>query len=412
MTRIDGPARQHIYHNPEPDAAGAEHAGKTVEGGKTKSSGARTAPPAEPMSKTRRQAVDGLVKRQTPKSQRDTIRAALAKNPGLADHYVALRLRGRNRIEHQIVHTVLARSGTTGVQRLAMCESAVRQIHALGRSQQADVLGLVTMGVSVHSAIAQLESKAQSGKAEAAQKSQQSMSRKIDGAVQSLKNEAGRWNKTANEVNALYRQVPTLTRQAEVTVGVVNATATPGDLAVAGAKFQYTLDGHAFDEALDKADRSAGYMFGDFTHQVNEARTLHTEFSNQHIAYIEQNHRMQRAVKSGDFQTQLDARSRMDKLAAGMKATVARFRPIAEKTIRMDEHFNEDTKAAAKHVVETGATADADGLGKTIEGVNEGIEEGLKEGIKDGLVDKGVEAAGKGVAHAFGAHPQATTNAE
>ncbi len=397
VNKASANTNRQIHHNHQPDSGSVDHTAHAGKADPGKAAKAKTAAPAEHMSKTQRAAVDGLVKRQTPKSRLESIRAILAKNPGLADHYVAERLRGHNSVEHQIVHAVLARSGTTGIQRLAMCESAVRQIQGLGRTRQADVLALVKTGSSVHAAVKLVRGAVADIKAEAAAKSRQSMAHKLDGAVKSLRHEAAQWKKTSDEVNALYRQVPRLSRFAEGVVGFVNGTAAVGDLAMAGVEYQYTLDGHAFDEALDKADRSGSYVVGEFSEKVDEARSLYTEFSRQHIDYVEQNNRMQRAVKSGDFQTQIDARARMDKLAAAMKQTVARFRPTAEKAVRMDHQFNDDTKAAAEHIVVTGAMAGTEELGEAVENLPQAFELGASMAVKDGLVSKGVEVTEKGV---------------
>ncbi len=389
--RIDQASTPRTFH-PEPDAAGVEHAAKAG-----KAAEAKKAAPAEQMSKTQRAAVDGLVKRQTMKSRFEATRAALTKNPGLADHYVAQRLRGRSSVDHQIVHAVLARSGTTGMQRLAMCESALRQIAPLGVSQRAGVMALVKTGSSVHAAVALVRGAEADIKAEAAAKTDKSMGHERDAAVKSLKHEAAQWKKTAGEVNALYRKVPVITRTAEAATGFFGATATVGDMAVGALKSATTLNGRHISEAVDKAERAGGYMSGEFDDKVDQARTLYTQFSKQHIAYVEQNSRMQRAIGDGDFRTQTDARARMDKLAAGMKKTVARFRPTADKAIRMDRQFNEDTKEAVEHVLVTAATLGQEGPAEEIKFAGKAIYKGLVGSMTDAAltqtVDLGVEVA-------------------
>ncbi len=355
------------------------------------------------MSTTQRTAVDSLVKRHSSKSQRDATRAALARNPQLADHYVALRLQGRSKVDHQIVHAVLARSGTTGMQRLAMCESALRQIQHLGPSQRADVMGLVTTGSSVHAAVARVRGAVADIKAEAAAKSQQSMAHKLDAAVKSLQHEAAHWKNTADAVNALYRKVPVMTRTAEAATGFFGATATVGDVAVGELESTVTVNGSHFSEAVDNAARAGGHMAGELNDKVGQARTLYLQFSRQHIAYVEQNHRMQRAIRNGDFKTQTDARARMDKLAVGMKATVARFRPTAEKAIRMDHQFDNDTRVAIKHVMKSAVLGGLGEVGESIESVEKGMTEGLLHAMEDAVVgqtlDKTAEVAHKAISN-------------
>lgn len=401
MSKINGAATQRTHHHPEPDANGAgeaAHAGKADAG---KAASAKTAAPVEHMSKSQRAAVDGLVQRHSLKNRFEATRTVLTKNPGLADHYVAQRLRGRSKVDHQIVHAVLARSGTTGMQRLAMCESALRQIAPLGASQRADVMALVKTGSSLHAAVAQLQADARADKAEATAKSQPSMAHKVDAAVKSLKREAAEWKKTSEEVNALYREVPVMTRTAEAATGFFGATATVGDMAVGALRSAATLNGHHFSEAVDKAERAGGYMFGELNDKVDEARTLHTQFSKEHIAYVEQSNRMQRAIRSGDFRTQMDAKARMDKLAGAMKETVARFRPTAEKAIKMDRQFNKDTKEAVEHVLTTAATLGAEGPFEGIKSAGKAVYEGLEGSVTDAAltqaVDMGVDIAHEGV---------------
>lgn len=378
MTRIGGSSLQRASQHPsQPDAAGVDHAANA-----DKAAQAKKTSPAPHMSKTERAAVDGLVKRQTPKSRLETVRAALAENPGLADHYVAERLRGHNSIEHQIVHAVLARSGTTGIQRLAMCESAVRQIQGLGRSRQADVLALVKTGSSVHAAVALVRDAVADIKAEAAAKSQQSMAHKLDASVKSLKHEAAQWKKTSDEMYALFRDVPGKGREAEVVTGSINFTAARGDVTYGAVASLVTGNGSHLAEAAAKFQRSVTYLSGKHDSNIDKADKLYARFSAQHIAYVKQNKRMQRAIRSGDFKTQSDARARMDALAADMQHTAAAFRPVAKQAARAGREFVKDTRRAVEHVAITAATEGLDELpgGGVVENVAERVGERVVKG--------------------------------
>ncbi len=302
-------------------------------------------------------------------------RAALAHNPALADHAIAMRTRGQSKVVHQIVQQEVARSGAKGMQKLAVAEHAIGAVQHLSPEHQADVLALVQTGDSVSQAV----------KGERAALAEIATEQKVATHTRSpaaghgfdVAAQTARFQKIYQQANAEFRRLPVLSRGAEITTGVASSIGAVTSVAVGAAHSTVTLDGSHVARAVDKAGNSGGYIAGELSDHIHKANGLYMQLATQHDEFVQLSRQVSSAVKTHDYDAVPAAMKRMKTLAGQMDATSKQFLAAAHRVDKDNREFNAATVDAAEDIVFTAAT-----LGASV-GTKGLVALGAKDAVKD-----------------------------
>lgn len=257
------------------------------------------------------------------------MRAALTGDPGLADRAIAMRTRGLPKPQREVVEREVARSGTQGMQRLAVAERAIRAVRGFSHEQQLDIAATVKMGASVGAAVklereslAAIEAEdAAAARAEATREGAAPLPAEGFDAAGRLHHFTGELERAKQR----YMKMPRTSRDGEFVVGAVSAAGTVATMAAAMVEVAVTGDTKPLHRAADLAEHGVAALAGEYTARQEKADGLYRQAYADYEEYQAAAGEVERARQANDPGRLERAVGRAKDADAKLTATMARY---------------------------------------------------------------------------------------
>ncbi len=279
------------------------------------------------------------------------VRETLTRAPGLAPRLIEARLQGASVAQRALVQAVLSRSGEVGLRRYELAERSLVAARGFDAEQLGDLTGLVragaTLGAAVDAERAELRRvAAQVGASPAAPAPPPDLRA---GLTAMLAAQQQRVHGHERRCAGLVRAAGSVTRGAELSVGLLNASGTVGAVAFGALESAVARNG-ALGSAVTQAGEAAGHLLGELTDAQTRLRGHEAALRRAVGAYDAQAARALEDVRERGQLAPATSRE-LARLEREVVRVAQALEPAARELRERQGSFDAATKSAARGLV-------------------------------------------------------------
>lgn len=217
-----------------------------------------------------------------------------------------------------------------------------------------------------------------------------SMDAQYQSAIKEAQDQARAMRGVAQATAAAHRATPELSRFSEVSVGVGSAVNTVPNLAGGVAESAIRGNSKPLAAAADDAQSAVGFVFGEQTDRISQAKGLYRQFEQQYLAYHQASQQYQAALRDRDHAAIPALKAKTEQLAVSVKQTTAALGNAVKRAAEGDKQFEEAAVQAAIHLAMSAASVGKIVGGPAVVGAH---------AVKDMAVEVGAVQGGERLLH-------------